>query len=176
MQEPDPEVVRRAAAGDVAAFDVLVRTYQEPVWRFLRHLVTDSSLAEDLAQETFLRAFTRLDGFRFQCRFSTWLFQVARNLAIDHLRSRDRRRQLRLLLRPADPEPGPDVQHEVAEAVRSLAPRLREALVLIEVGGFTYREAGRILEVAEGTVKSRVFSARRALTAWFEPEEDVREV
>src|SRR6185503_1351136 len=90
VEEPDPTVVRAAAAGDLEAFDALVRMYQQPVWRFLCRLVRDPALAEDLAQETFLRAFRKLDTFAHQSRFSTWLFQIARNAGIDALRRRDR--------------------------------------------------------------------------------------
>lgn len=167
MLDPDPETVRAAAAGDVDAFESLVRTFQEPVWRFLRGMVGDPMLAEDLAQETFVRAFYRLDTFGFRARFSTWLFQVARNVAVDALRSRERRRLLPLRLGPPPVAPGPELRSEVAAAVASLSPKLREALLLVEVMGFSCREAGAILGVPEGTIKSRLYHARRALVAWF---------
>ncbi len=86
MEEPDPVLLRAATAGDLDAFEALVRLYQQPVWRFLCHLVRDPGLAEDLAQETFLRAYRNLAGFAHQSRFSTWLFQIARNAGIDALR------------------------------------------------------------------------------------------
>lgn len=174
MQEPEPEVVRAAAGGDLDAFDVLVRSFQEPVWRYLRGMVSDPALAEDLAQETFLRAFTRLDTFAFRSRFSTWLFQVARNLAVDALRSRERRNLLPVRLGPTTKPPGVELGNELGAAVASLSPKLREALLLVEVMGFTCREAGQILSVPEGTVKSRLFHARRALVAWFGADADGR--
>jgi RNA polymerase sigma-70 factor, ECF subfamily len=86
VQEPEPRVVRAAVDGDLDAFEVLVRSFQEPVWRFLCAIVRDAALAEDLTQETFLRAFDRLSGFRFESRLSTWLYRIARNLAVDALR------------------------------------------------------------------------------------------
>lgn len=171
MREPEPEVVRAAAEGDLDAFDILVRSFQEPVWRFLRGMVSDPALAEDLAQETFLRAYTRLDTFAFRSRFSTWLFQVARNLAVDALRRRERRNLLPVRLGPAASPPGVELGSELAAAVASLSPKLREALLLVEVMGFSCREAGQILSVPEGTVKSRLFHARQALVAWFEADE-----
>lgn len=174
MQEPEPEVVRAAADGDLDAFDVLVRSFQEPVWRYLRGMVSDPTLAEDLAQETFLRAFTRLDTFAYRSRFSTWLFQVARNLAIDALRSRERRHLLPVRLGPTTKPPGVELGNELGAAVASLSTKLREALLLVEVMGFTCREAGQILSVPEGTVKSRLFHARRALVDWFEADADGR--
>lgn len=171
MREPDPEVVRAAAAGDRDAFDVLVRSFQEPVWRYLRAMVSDAALAEDLAQETFLRAYTRLDTFGFRSRFSTWLFQVARNLAVDALRARDRRRLLPVRLGPTTTPPGMEVRSELLAAMDQLSPKLREALLLVEVMGLTCREAGTVLSVPEGTIKSRLYHARRSLVAWFEADE-----
>lgn len=174
MQEPEPEVVRAAAGGDLDAFDVLVRSFQEPVWRYLRGMVSDAALAEDLAQETFLRAFTRLHTFAYRSRFSTWLFQVARNLAVDALRGRERRNLLPTRLGPTTPAPGVELGSELGAAVATLSPKLREALLLVEVMGFTCRETGQILSVPEGTVKSRLFHARRQLVAWFEADADGR--
>lgn len=167
MYEPPVDLVRAAAGGDLAAYETIVRAYQDPVWRFLRYLVTDPDLAHDLAQETFLRLHTKLASYRFRSRFSTWLFQVARNLAIDELRRRGRRDALTAALRPRLDRPGPDLHAELEHALADLSPKLREALLLIEVGGFTYREAGELLGVREGTVKSRVFHARRQVTSWF---------
>ncbi|HEX9889978.1 MAG TPA: sigma-70 family RNA polymerase sigma factor [Nitriliruptorales bacterium] len=172
MEEPDPVMIRAAAAGDLDAFERLVRRYQEPVWRFLRGLVSDRALAEDLAQETFLRAFDRLDSFGFRSRFSTWLFQIARNLAVDSLRRRERRRALPWRVGPNTEPPGPDLGTELASAVSSLSPKLREALLLVEVMGFSCIEAGAILGIPDGTVKSRLFHARRQLVEWFEADDD----
>lgn len=166
MQEPDPRVVRAAARGDAGAFETLVRGYQAPLWRFLCHLVGDPQLAEDLAQETFLRVHRRLRQFRFRSKFSTWVFAIARNAAIDALRSRQRRTRLLDALQPAGDVADPSTSVEVAAGVASLQPALREAFLLVEVVGLTYREAGETVGVPEGTVKSRVFRARSQLVAW----------
>src|SRR5688572_6559593 len=91
VEEPEPATIRAAMAGDVAAFESLVRAYQLPVFRFLRHLLGDAELAEDVAQETFLRLFRKLPTFAFQAKFSTWTFQVARNAGVDAMRSQARR-------------------------------------------------------------------------------------
>lgn len=170
MQEPDPGVVRAAAAGDLDAFEVLVRAFQEPIWRFLRSMVGDPALAEDLTQETFLRAFDRLATFRFEAKLSTWMFQIARNRAVDALRVRARRDRLPSLLGPVDTPPGAELRTEVNAAVAALSDKLREALLVVEVMGFTCREAGEILGVAEGTVKSRLFHARARLVTWFDDQ------
>lgn len=169
VQEPDPATLRAAARGDHAAFASLVRSYQPHVWRFLRHMLRDDALAEDVAQETFLRVYRNLSGFRFRSKFSTWLFQIARNAAIDAIRRRDR--QLRIASRaqleveqPSDehPEAGPMLDAMLG----SLSDEHREAFVAVEVLGFTYVDAGAALGIPEGTVKSRVFHARRNLAAW----------
>lgn len=167
MREVDPQQVRAAAAGDLDAFTDLVRIHQEAVWRFLWQLTGDRTLAEDLAQETFLRAFDRLPSFRFEARFSTWLYRIARNTAIDAMRRRERRRALPSRLEGQDEEPGPELRTEMMAALGSLSEELREALVLVEIGGLTCREAAETLGIPEGTVKSRLFHARKRCVAWF---------
>lgn len=175
MEDPDPRTIRAAAAGDVDAFESIVRRYEEPVWRFVRRLVGDRTLAEDVTQEVFLGAYRSLGSFRFQSRFSTWLFRIARNAAVDALRRDGRRSRmlegLRVLERTRSQPPqlrGP----EIDEALATLTPALREALVVVEVLGFTYREAGEVLGVPEGTLKSRVHHARRRLAAWLAADEE----
>jgi len=166
VEEPDPVLVRAAAAGDLDAFEALVRSYQQPVWRFLCHLVRDPGLAEDLAQETFLRVHRHLAGFAHQSRFSTWVFQIARNAGIDALRARDRRARLLEAVPEPAARPSPEGGTELNAGLDALSPKLREALLVVEVLGYRYREAAVILEVPEGTVKSRVHQARERLVAW----------
>lgn len=166
MYEPDPRTVRAAARGDISAFEDLVHAYQAQVWRFLTHLLGDAALAEDVTQETFLRLHRRLRQYRFRSRFSTWLFAIARNAGVDALRSRQRRARLVQALPDELPVPDPAVAVEVAAGVASLPADTREAFLLVEVVGLTYREAGEAIGVPEGTVKSRVFRARRQLVAW----------
>lgn len=168
MYEPDPELIRAAGAGDTAAFEELVRAYQSHVWRFLRHLLGDAALAEDVTQETFVRVYRKLKTFRSRSKFSTWVFSVARNAGIDALRSRHRREQLLTVVAQRTPHSVTDTALglEIEAALQSLRPKLREAFVMIEALGLTYREAGEALSVPEGTVKSRVFHAREQLVAW----------
>ena len=163
MDEPQPEVVRAAAGGDLAAFDALVRAYQAPLWRFLRHLLGDADLAEDVAQETFLRAYLALSSFRAGARFSTWLFQIGRNAGLDAIKARTRRRYYTSLLRPPSPMADAHARVELADALAGLPTALREALLVVEVLGFTYDEASAVIGVPAGTVKSRVFRARTTL-------------
>jgi RNA polymerase sigma-70 factor, ECF subfamily len=166
LHEPDPGTVRAAADGDLAAFEELVRAYQAQVWRFLRHLLGDAVLAEDVTQETFLRVFQRLRTFRYRSRFSTWVFQVARNAGIDALRARARQERLARLTPPPSAVAGADSGADIVAALSCLSVKLRESLLLVEVLGLRYREVAQVLGIPEGTVKSRVAQARRRVTAW----------
>lgn len=168
VDEPDPRTVRAAAAGDVPAFEALVHAYQAHVWRFLRHLLGDPSLAEDCTQETFLRIHRRLGSFRYDSNFSTWVFTVARNAGIDALRARQRRERLIDALPAPRPEKDASRRTEVGAALASLSDTLRESFLLVEVLGLTYREAGEAAGAPEGTMKSRVFRAREQLVAWMQ--------
>jgi RNA polymerase sigma-70 factor (ECF subfamily) len=173
VNEPDQDLVRAAAAGNLRAFEELVRAYQGPVWRFLCRLLHDAALAEDITQETFVRVYKRLDGFRAGSRFTTWLFQVARNAGIDAIRARSRRE--RLLVRygsDTSANPPPDERLDLETALATVSPLLREAIVLIEVVGMSYEEAAAVSRVPVGTVKSRVFHARRRLAGLLEDKSE----
>ena len=159
-------MIRAAAEGDVAAFDALVRSHQVPVYRFVRHLVGDDAVADDVTQETFIRVYQRLRSFQFRSRFSTWLFQIARNAAIDEIRGRDRRARLALAAPPPSPPSSPDARAELRAALASLSPKMLEALVLVEVFGLSYAETAEVLGVPVGTAKTRVFHARVRLHEW----------
>ena len=171
MHEPEPAQLRAAVAGDLRAFEDIVRAYQAHVWRFLRHFLGDDAQAEDVTQETFLRLYQKLGTFRYQSKFSTWVFQVARNAGIDSLRARARHDRLVAALPWRRSTSGPEGHTEVVAAVDSLSPKLREAVLLVEVLGLTYHEAAGVLGIPEGTAKSRVFQARERLTTWMDAGE-----
>jgi RNA polymerase sigma-70 factor, ECF subfamily len=167
VQETDPVLIRAAMAGDVGAFEQIVRLHQQSVWRYLRRLLGDPAAAEDVAQETFLRVYRRLPTYAFRSRFSTWVFQIARNAGLDELRSRARTERTRRAVRPAAPSAdGPAARVELDAALASLPVDQRDALLLVEVLGLRYAEAAVVLAVPVGTVKSRVFGARVRLAAW----------
>ncbi len=172
MDEPDPRVIRSAAAGDEAAFTELMRASQPHVWRFVRHLLGDDEQAADVTQETFIRVHRSLERFRFDARFSTWLFQIARNAAIDEQRRSGRRGRLVAAVSASRPTSDASLGVELTAAMRALPPRLREAFVVVEVFGLRYRDAADVLDVPVGTVKSRVFRARLELVGWFAADED----
>jgi RNA polymerase sigma-70 factor (ECF subfamily) len=171
VDDPDPATIRAAVAGDLAAFEQIVLACQGPVGRYLRRFVGDPALAEDLTQETFIRIYRRLDTYRFGSRFTTWTFQIARNAAIDALRSRERRDRLVDAVAPPRPASEPGLGAEIEAALATLSPKLREAVLLVEVAGFTYRDAAEVLGIPTGTAKSRVFQARDQLVAWFEADD-----
>ena len=176
MDEPEPAVIRAAMAGDRAAFEEIVRTYQVQVWSFLTRLVADRTLAEDLTQETFIRVYRRLPTFAFRSKFSTWLLQVARNTGIDGIRARARRDRLMTRTQPPRPVAPADSGSDLTAGVAALSPKLREALLVVEILGLSYREAAQVFGVPEGTVKSRVADARQRLLAWMATEGAADEV
>lgn len=166
MEEPDPQVVADARSGDLDAFEMLVRKYQSDVYRFTMHLLHNNATAEDVTQETFVRAFRFLRRYRGEARFSTWLFSIARNCVQDEYRRAGRRG--RLVTRLEENEMS-DVYLEtvtpveIREALKTLPQDLLEPIVMIDIFGMSYREAGRALDTPEGTIKSRVHRARERL-------------
>lgn len=166
VDRPDVADVVAAAAGDVAAFERLVRAMEGRVWRYIVHLVSDPALAEDVAQEVFLRVHRKLRTLRDPERFVPWLLSMARNAAYDAGRSK-RRRPLQLVgdyeLPDSRPSPDPHVGIEVYDALERLEFNLREAIVLVGMIGLTYDEAADAIGIPTGTVKSRVFRARKHL-------------
>lgn len=171
MDEPDPGLVGAARGGDTGAFEDLVRIYQGHVWRLALHLLHDPDLASDATQEAFVRAYRFLPRYRGDSRFSTWLFSIARNCALDEARKASRRKRI---TDRAEAEPQPTskdvgVAIEVREALASLPPDLREPVVMIDMFGISYKEVATILKMPEGTVKSRVHRAREMLVRSLTP-------
>jgi RNA polymerase sigma-70 factor, ECF subfamily len=166
VDRPDVGDVEAAAGGDVAAFERLVRAHHARVWRYLVHLLGDPTQAEDVAQEVFIKVHRRLRTLRDPERFVPWLLSVARNTAYDAGRSR-KRRPLVLVdddtLGRLGGSVDPHLDLEVEDALARLDDDMRESLVLVGMLGFSYQEAAGVVGVPEGTVKSRVFRARRML-------------
>ena len=162
----EDEVVRRAQRGDEAAFARIVGEYQVPVFNYVLRMVGDRELAEDLTQEVFLRIHQNLERFSFRAKFTTWLFQVAKNRVLDEVRSRDRRPRATAELE----EDGlyvldPPVERTATidaiwAAIEELPVELRTALLLRDVSGFAYDEIAEIVDATLATVKWRIFHAR----------------
>jgi RNA polymerase sigma-70 factor (ECF subfamily) len=140
------------------------------VWRFAYHFTRDRALADDVTQEAFLRAFRILRSFRGDSKFTSWLFRIARNCAMDAIRRRKGHdaRQAPAPLGPPDPE----ARAELHAALASVSDEHREPFLLIEVFGLSYQEAADVLHVRVGTVKSRMHRARLAMMRALAVEED----
>jgi RNA polymerase sigma-70 factor, ECF subfamily len=160
-------LVRAARNGDREAFMQLVRAHQAGVRAFAHGLVGDRMLAEDIAQEAFLRAWRGLAAFRGDAGFATWLYAITRRAALDQLR----RPALRTVpvdqaAALADRRAGdPVLRGDLERALQALEPVQREAFLLVVVLGLSYQEAGDLMGCPAGTVASRVFRARTRLAA-----------
>ncbi|MFI9530517.1 MULTISPECIES: sigma-70 family RNA polymerase sigma factor [Micromonospora] len=155
-----------ARSGDPAAQAAFVRLTQAEVWRFAAALV-DPDSADDLTQETYLRALRALPSFQGRSSARTWLLGIARRACADHLRTVVRRRRLddRLAAHAHtdDPHPDPSGHLGATDLVRRLAPERRGAFVLTQVLGLSYAEAAAVEGVPVGTIRSRVARARSEL-------------
>jgi RNA polymerase sigma-70 factor (ECF subfamily) len=166
----DPITVLALAArdGDPDALAGLVRRTQSEVWRFTAALV-DPGSADDLTQETYLRAFRALPGFEGRSSVRTWLLGIARRVCADHLRAVVRRRRLdaRLAAQAYTDVPHPDPARRlgVHDLLRRLSEERRTAFVLTQVVGLSYAEAAAVEEVPIGTIRSRVARARDDLAS-----------
>jgi RNA polymerase sigma-70 factor (ECF subfamily) len=167
MGHPDAELMRRWRRGDAAAVAALVDRWQQPVARFLLRLVGRPDLVPDLCQEVFLRLLRAAPRYREEGRFSTWLFQIALNVARDAAR-RGRHRHLPLSDVSddcADTCERRELSREVAVAVAELTPQQREVLALRHDQGMSFEEMSRVLNCPASTLKSRFTAALQRLRA-----------
>ncbi len=177
-------MIKKAANGDQSAFEQIVVQYQTPVYRLCFRMVGNAEDAADLTQEAFLKAWRCLDGFQFKSAFSTWLYRLASNVCLDHLRSRKRSKTVPLVVACEDsevlaidlpdPTPLPEEQVVLSEerqilqaALDSLETEERRLLTLRVVNDLSYAEIAALLEIKEGTVKSRLSRARERLRKKF---------
>jgi len=177
-QDPDAALVARWQSGDPRAFEQLVRRHERSVFRLLYRMLGSREEAEDAAQEAFLSLHRHGRRFRREARFSTFLYRVAANAALNRRRSlgRSRARERELAARqaggsdlpssPRDPEDaarGSETQARVQQALLELPGELRMAVVLYDIEGQSYKDIAEILGIPEGTVKSRIHRARQGL-------------
>ncbi len=186
-ERPDEELVRSVLAGDRERFGELVERYQGRLVNYLYRLVRNLDEAHDLAQEVFVRVYQALDRFDPQYRFSTWLFRVAQNAAIDLIRKR--RFRLVPLSRPdeegdgtyelelAADDPGAlaaiesgERDEQVRRAIDGLPWEYRELILLRHYGELAYDEIAQAKGMPLGTVKNKLFRARQMLKTVLEPE------
>ncbi len=168
--------IEQAAAGDAAAFEVLVLRYQTQVYSLALRMVGNEADAQDLAQEAFVRVWKSLPSFQFSAQFSTWLYRLTTNICIDFLRAQKKHRQISLTIAEEeqwdleDPSPQPedlvlaqDARETLTRAMDSLDPEERQILLLRSVNDCSYQQIGDIMGLREGTVKSRLSRAREQL-------------
>lgn len=178
VEDPDRELIVAWQAGDESAFEELIRRHESRVYRLLYRMMGNKEDAEDLTQETFLSLHRHGHRFRAEARFSTFVYRVAANAALNRRRSygRGRARIDKLKTRqqagddlpsaPRNPEDatlGQELSGHVRDALESLSPSLRMPVVLYDIEGLAYGEIAKVLGIAEGTVKSRIHRARQAL-------------
>jgi RNA polymerase sigma-70 factor (ECF subfamily) len=185
-QLSDQHLVARARHRDEAAVRELIRRYQRPVFSLLYRMVRDRETAEDLAQDTFIKVLNALATYRPEYKFSSWVFKIAHNTAIDHLR----RRELDLLSlegsplatspdalqattpqiatsgeSPLDAVTARDLGGQIEAAIGRLRPEYRSCILLRHVEGLSYEEIASILDLPLGTVKTYIHRARHELRA-----------
>ncbi|HUQ15081.1 MAG TPA: sigma-70 family RNA polymerase sigma factor [Gemmatimonadales bacterium] len=180
----DQEVVLLARGGREAAYRELVRRYERPVFALLYRMVRDRELAEDLAQETFVKALNAIESYRPEFKFSSWIFKIANNAAIDHLRRREldtlsldgsphaetpeamQATALQIGARqesPLDAVEARELGGAIEAAIGRLRPEYRSCILLRHVEGRAYEEIAEILDLPLGTVKTYIHRARNEL-------------
>lgn len=175
------EIVRSVLRGNVNDFEKLVTAYEKNVYNIALRMVGDPDDAADMTQETFIKAYRSLSSFRGDSKFSSWLYRIASNVCLDFLRSRSRHPQVslstvdeddRATFELPDMRQNPEEQlmkklgmEAVRRGLEQLPEQQRQILVLRELGGLSYAELAQTLGLEEGTVKSRIFRARKRLCA-----------
>ena len=184
--QTDKDLATLAAAGQEAAYSELLRRYERPVFSLVFRMVRDRSLAEDLAQEAFIRAFHAIASYDPRYKFSSWIFKIANNHTIDHLRKRrldtvsidgsphaqtaEEEERTRLVVESTDETPQEYVEHkelgdQIEQAIGELRPEYRTAILLRHVEGYAYDEISEIMDLPLGTVKTYLHRARSELKA-----------
>lgn len=168
----EDQLIQQAVSGDADAFGQLVRTYQDRLFTTIGHLVGDATLAEDVVQDAFVQAYVKLDTFKGNSSFFTWLYRIAFNIAVNH--RRQQRSAVSVEQNPetlgqmqADDTDCPSDQMErqeraelIQQALATLSEEFRMVLVLREMEGCDYQTIAGITNVSVGTVRSRLHRAR----------------
>lgn len=177
-RQEEQQLIKAVLAGDPEPFEALVKANETMVYNLALHMLSDPQDALDASQEAFSRAWRGLASFRGESKLSVWLYRLTSNVCLDMLRARERQahtsltdeegRELPLPDERFSPEKGAE-RSERRQAVRDglaqLEPDFRQILALRELGGLSYDEISQVTGLEPGTVKSRIFRARRKLTA-----------
>ena len=178
----DAAIMLELKAGNMAAFDVLLRKYRKPIVNFMYRMTHNQAVAEELAQEVFLRVYRSRETYRAEARFSTWLYRIATNLGVNHARdTRHERAAATVYLDEADEDSGttPDVADQtpgaettmlrnermaaIRDFVMALPERQRMAVLMHKYEGMDYRQIGEVLKLSESATKSLLFRAYQTL-------------
>lgn len=182
-REQEAAVIQAVLGGDINAYELLVKEYEKNVYNLALRMVGNSEDAADMSQEAFIKAYNSLTSFRGDSKFSVWLYRIVSNVCLDYLRSRGRRQTVSLSTENDD---GEDVEIDIADETQSperlldrrltrdavrrglaaLPPEHRQILLLREIQGLSYDEIADALGIEAGTVKSRIFRARKKLCAF----------
>jgi RNA polymerase sigma-70 factor (ECF subfamily) len=186
-REIDQQLVERAQRGDKQAFGLLVTKYERKLWRLLSRFIRDPAEVEDVAQESFIKAYRALPSFRGDSAFYTWLYRIGINTAKNYLVAMGRRAptttefdseeaesfedgdQLRDINTPESVLMSKEVAETVNATMEELPDELRTAITLREIEGLSYEEIASIMNCPIGTVRSRIFRAREAIAARLRP-------
>ena len=168
--DADLVLIERYLQGDVGAFDDLMRAHEDRVFAICLRMMRDRDAALDATQDTFLTVFRKADRYKAEAAFSTWLYRVTMNTCYDHLR-RQQRKRTDPLPESHDPvDPGAtasldavELRPELESALMELSADFRAVVVLVDMQGMSLDQAADTLEVPTGTVKSRLFRARKQL-------------
>lgn len=187
MNKPVPSdkaLAAKVSGGDERAFRELMTRYEKPVFSLVYRMVRDRGLAEDLAQETFIRAYTNIGSYNPSYKFSSWIFKIGHNLTIDHLRKKrldtvsihgapdalteDEQARTSLDLEDTGELPDTYVENlelgsQIERAISRLRPEYRTATLLRHVEGYSYQEIAKIMDLPLGTVKTYIHRARLEL-------------
>lgn len=169
MGGDDVDLVRRHLGGDPDAFRALYEKYKDKVFASAYRILGEHHAAADLAQEIFLKLHGELDSFKFESKFSTWLFRVAVNHAINKANEGVRHARIHEKIQrqgrgdPGGTREGRPIDEQVHRAIQGLSPKLRAIVSLRYLDGLSYQEIAEVLEISMGTVKSRLFLAHETL-------------
>ncbi|WP_347986830.1 RNA polymerase sigma factor RpoE [Methylomonas sp. AM2-LC] len=185
-EDLDQDLVRRVQQGDKSAFDLLVIKYQHRIVHLVNRYVKDPHEAQDVAQDTFIKAYRALADFRGESAFYTWLYRIAINTAKNYLLSRTRRHsefelemqdaeqvenalQLKDMHTPEDQLMNEQIVEVIKLAIENLPEEMRIAITLREFEGMSYEEIAEAMDCPIGTVRSRIFRAREAIDEKLQP-------
>jgi RNA polymerase sigma-70 factor (ECF subfamily) len=187
-QMDDASIMLELRSGNMAAFDVLMQKYRKPIVHFMYRMTRNQAVAEELAQEVFLRVYRSRETYRAEARFSTWLYRIATNLGVNHARdTRHERSASTVYLDETDSETGttPDVPDStpgaesrllrdermaaIREHVMALPERQRMAVLMHKYEGMDYKQIGDVLKLSESATKSLLFRAYQTLREKLKP-------